>query len=63
VAAEIAATIGELAFGLLAAPIRRFTLPDVPAPTSPVLEQAYYPNASQLVRMAQDLLGRPGISR
>ena len=63
VAAEIAATIGELAFGLLAAPIRRFTLPDVPAPTSPVLEQAYYPNASQLVRMAQDLLGRPAISR
>lgn len=56
-ASEIAAGIGELAFGDLQAPIRRFALPDVPAPTSRTLENVYYPGAEQLVALVRGLTG------
>ncbi len=41
-AAEIAATVAAEAFEALAAPIARLCLPDVPAPASAKLEEAYY---------------------
>ncbi|MDA1018074.1 MAG: alpha-ketoacid dehydrogenase subunit beta, partial [Planctomycetota bacterium] len=41
-AAEVAATVGHEAFASLAAPIERVCLPDAPAPSSAILEQAYY---------------------
>lgn len=44
-AAEISATISEELFSKLKAPVRRVTLPDAPAPSSYVLENAYYPDA------------------
>jgi pyruvate dehydrogenase E1 component beta subunit len=56
-ASEIAAGIGELAFGDLEAPIRRFALPDVPAPTSRTLENVYYPGPEQLVALVRGLTG------
>ena len=59
VAAEIAATLAEEAFGVLDAPIRRFTLPDLPAPTAGVLERVYYPTAAQLVDQVRDLVALP----
>lgn len=57
-ASEIAAGIGELAFGDLEAPIRRFALPDVPAPTSRTLENVYYPGAEQLVALVRGVTGK-----
>jgi pyruvate dehydrogenase E1 component beta subunit len=55
-ASEIAASIGEVAFPHLKAAIRRFALPDVPAPTSRTLEKAYYPTPEQLVNLVRDLV-------
>jgi pyruvate/2-oxoglutarate/acetoin dehydrogenase E1 component len=45
VGAEVAAIIGEKAFGSLKAPVVRVTGPDVPPPASFPLEQAYAPDA------------------
>ena len=56
VAAEIAATVGEWAFADLAAPVRRFTLPDLPAPTSAALEKVYYRNAGELAELARAVM-------
>lgn len=55
-ASEIAATLAETAFAFLRAPIRRFTLPDLPAPTSRVLEAAYYPRSEQLVELVSKVM-------
>jgi pyruvate dehydrogenase E1 component beta subunit len=56
--AEIAATVADEAFDRLAAPVRRLCLPDVPAPTSPVLEGAYYFTAEHIVAAIEQLLGQ-----
>lgn len=53
--AEIAAVVAERVFGDLKAPIRRVTLPDVPAPSSRSLEAAYYPNASDIVEAVRSV--------
>lgn len=58
VAAEISAMAGERVFAELKAPIRRVTLPDVPAPSSRSLEAAYYPNADDVVHAARSLFSR-----
>jgi len=42
VSAEIASQISEKAFSYLKKPIKRICLPDTPAPTSKILEKAYY---------------------
>lgn len=42
VSAEIAAQIFEKGFNYLKSPIKRVCLPDVPAPTSKILEKEYY---------------------
>lgn len=55
-AAEIAARVAELAFEALTAPIRRVTLPDVPAPSSPTEEKAYYPDAGAIVTAVNNVL-------
>lgn len=62
-ASEVSATLGELAFDHLKAPIRRFTLPDSPAPTSRVLEAAYYPTPEHLIDLVHSLLNVPAKSR
>ena len=49
VAAEIAATVSAEAFDFLHAPIARVCLPDVPAPTSASLEEAYYIGAADVI--------------
>lgn len=50
VSAEIAATVCELGFDCLQAPISRVCLPDAPAPASQILESAYYLKSSDIVR-------------
>jgi len=56
-AAEIAARVAEEAFHALKAPIRRVALPDLPTPTSAVLERAFYPGVEHFVVAVKDVLG------
>lgn len=56
VAGEVLASVLEaLPTGSLRAPPARITLPDAPAPTSRVLEKAYYPSTDTLVARARAL--------
>jgi acetoin:2,6-dichlorophenolindophenol oxidoreductase subunit beta len=56
ISAEISALIGENLFGQLEAPVVRVTLPDVPAPASKVLEDAYYPTSTTIINAAKKLI-------
>jgi pyruvate/2-oxoglutarate/acetoin dehydrogenase E1 component len=58
VAAEIASLVSENAFEFLKAPIKRITLPDLPAPASRALEEVYYPKAREIVQGIKELIGR-----
>jgi acetoin:2,6-dichlorophenolindophenol oxidoreductase subunit beta len=49
VAAEIAATVAEGAFGRLKGPIIRLTAPDIPVPFSPDLERLMFPSEDAIV--------------
>jgi pyruvate/2-oxoglutarate/acetoin dehydrogenase E1 component len=53
VSAEIAAGIQERFGQYLKAPITRVASPDVPAPFSPILENAYRPGASRIAQAAR----------
>jgi len=48
-AAEVSASISEGIFSFLKSPVKRVTLPDIPAPASRTLENAYYPNSNNIV--------------
>ena len=54
---EIAAQIQEHAFDYLDAPVARVGAPFSPVPFSPVLEQAYLPNAAKILNEAKAMLG------
>jgi acetoin:2,6-dichlorophenolindophenol oxidoreductase subunit beta len=56
VASEIAAGIGERAFGALAAPVRRVAVPDVPIPFAPGLEAAVIPSEDDIAAAAREVL-------
>lgn len=56
-AAEIAATITELAFDYLDAPIQRVTSADVPMPVSRVLEKEILPDQDALLAAVDSILG------
>ncbi len=56
IAAEIAASVVGEIFHALKAPIARVCLPDAPAPTSVVLEQAYYVGAEDIVASVEKVL-------
>ena len=58
-AAEIAALVAEKAFSSLKAPIRRITLPDIPTPTTPALEQAFYPGPREIARAVCEVMSLP----
>lgn len=58
VGAEISAIVAEQAFGSLKAPITRLTGPDVPVPSSYVLEQNFMPQPDAVVAAALRLAGR-----
>ncbi|MFH1706895.1 MAG: dehydrogenase E1 component subunit alpha/beta [Planctomycetota bacterium] len=61
-AAEIASQIQELAFDHLDAPVRRIGAKDSPPPMSPTLEEAFLPQAADVVRVALDLVKHKGSS-
>jgi pyruvate/2-oxoglutarate/acetoin dehydrogenase E1 component len=46
----------EESFSQLRAPVRRVTLPDLPAPASRALESVYYPEAATIRRAGLDLV-------
>jgi pyruvate dehydrogenase E1 component beta subunit len=54
--AEVAAIVAEKAFSALNAPVMRVTSPDVPAPSSYVLEQAFAPQAEGIAVAARKLM-------
>lgn len=54
-AGELAALIAEKAFEDLDGPIVRITAPDTPVPFSPPLEEAFLPNAKQVIDAARRL--------
>lgn len=56
VSSEIAATIGEKGFYYLKKPIARVACPDVPTPASNVLEDAFYPNSTDIINKAIELM-------
>jgi len=62
VASEIAGLVAEKAFSYLKAPVVRIGLPDSPAPSSKVLEDAFYPSADSLQRAITKLLGRTDVT-
>lgn len=57
VASEIAAIVAEEAFESLKAPIRRVTMPDVPAPASPLLMKQLEPTAEKIAGAVRSLVG------
>ena len=56
VAGEIVATIAEDGFWSLRAPLKRLTAPDMQIPFSPALEKGFYPQATDIVAAARDLV-------
>jgi pyruvate dehydrogenase E1 component beta subunit len=57
--AEIAARIQEEAFDWLDAPVSRLGAPFAPVPASPVLEDAFVPNATSIVDKVLQMFGQP----
>ncbi len=57
VSAEIISVVCEEGFGFLKSPVVRVALPDVPAPASQTLENAYYPTADSIVNAVRKVLG------
>jgi acetoin:2,6-dichlorophenolindophenol oxidoreductase subunit beta len=53
IAAEVAATVAEVAFEYLKFPIVRLNAPDVPVPFSPALERLMYPTADGIAAAAR----------
>jgi pyruvate dehydrogenase E1 component beta subunit len=56
-AAEIGALVFETIFEYLKAPVKRVTLPDIPAPASRILEEVYYPTAKNIVQAVRSVIG------
>ncbi|HTM45165.1 MAG TPA: alpha-ketoacid dehydrogenase subunit beta [Polyangiaceae bacterium] len=56
VGAEVSALIAEKAFSSLRGPVLRLASPDVPAPSSWALEQAFVPQAPQIAEAASRLV-------
>lgn len=54
--AEIACRIAESGHKYLKAGVRRVNFPDTPTPASPVLEDAYYPDALSIVEAVKQIL-------
>jgi len=55
VGAEIACRVAESVPEYLKAPVKRINFPDTPTPCSPVLEEAYYPDANTIINTVRGL--------
>ena len=54
---EVAAMVSEKCFGSLKSPVRRIGFAHTPCPTARHLENEFYPNAKQIVRQVENVLG------
>jgi len=54
-ASEVAATLADLCFDRLDAPVRRVAFPDVPTPAHPELERALRPDVDRVLAEARDV--------
>ena len=57
-ASQIAAVAADRGFGLLAAPVKRVTVPNVCMPYAPVLERSVYPNVERIAAAARELMDK-----
>ena len=55
IASEIASLAATKGFASLRAPVAMVTLPDLPTPCSPILEESYYPKPENIVQAARSL--------
>lgn len=55
--AEVAARVSAKCFGKLKSPVRRIGFAQTPCPTSRHLESIFYPNAIDIIRNIEDMLG------
>ena len=55
--AEVAARISEKCFGKLKSPVHRIGFAPTPCPTARHLENGFYPNAVQIIRAIEEMLG------
>ncbi len=58
VASEIASMVAQKGFKYLKSPIKIVAWPDVPVPSSYVLEEAFYPGKDDIVKSVKELLKR-----
>jgi pyruvate/2-oxoglutarate/acetoin dehydrogenase E1 component len=56
--AEIAASLQEVAFDWLDAPVGRLGMPEAPVPFAPALERQVLPDAARIAAAARELVGR-----
>lgn len=59
--AEVAARVWDKCYKILKSPITRVGFAQTPCPTTRVLEDEFYPNAADIVRIAEKKLGLPKI--
>jgi pyruvate dehydrogenase E1 component beta subunit len=57
-AAEVSAVIAENDIRILKSPIRRITLPDIPAPAARSMESRYYVKHPDIVDAVINLIGK-----
>ncbi len=62
IASDVAAFVGQNAFGALKAGVQMVTAPHVPVPFSPVLEDLYIPNAQSIAEAVRRTLSPTGTS-
>lgn len=55
--AEVAARVSEKCSGTLKSPARRIGFASTPCPTARHLEDEFYPNAAEIIRAAEEMLG------
>lgn len=60
--AEVAARVSSECFGKLKNPVRRIGFAHTPCPTARHLENEFYPNAKNIIREVEDMLGLKPIS-
>jgi pyruvate dehydrogenase E1 component beta subunit len=58
VGAEIACQVAESVVEYLKTPVKRVNFPDTPTPCSPVLEEAYYPDSTMIIRAVKECVKR-----
>ncbi len=58
-ASQIAAVVADQGFGLLKAPIRRVTTPDLALPYAPAVEKALIPDLAKIIAAARSVMAYP----